>query len=265
MLLLKLPATARIMAALLPSHVKTFWDRPSATSLGRACLRRVCSIERKMKTLCRASLLVAFCGTGSSLMTQEASAQCSAQDVLQRHLSFRKAAPAVAPPKLIQPADAVPVWKTIKIGTVTNKYALLTALDGASCGVGDSVRNIFIRPELNVSVVSVTLDLVVVSVAELGITAERAPLAQIYFQARKFGFTLAPADTGPQLRLQYFDQPVGEFLNVGMDPIKMPNGEAHILVVANGGAGLLLLGQNVSANMQFFPSSQFVFVRPTIY
>ena len=151
-----------------------------------------------------------------------------------------------------------------QIGTVTSQYALLDALDAANCGVADSVRNSFSRSELNVSVVSVTLDLVVVSVAELGITAERAPLALIYSQARKLGFTLAPVDAGPYLRLQYVDQPVGEFLNVGMDPIGIPDGESIILVVANGGAGLLLLSQDVGRNMQFFPSSQFVFVRPTI-
>ena len=129
-------------------------------------------------------------------------------------------------PKLIQSANAVPVWKRIEIGTVTSKYALLDALDAANCGVADLVRNSFSPSELNVSVVSVTLDLVVVSVAELGITAERAPLALIYSQARKLGFTLAPVDAGPYLRLQYVDQPVGEFLNVGMDPIGRQDGES---------------------------------------
>ena len=78
-----------------------------------------------------------------SLITQEASAQCTPQDVLRRHLSFGEAVPPVSPPKLIQSADAVPVWKTIKSGTVANKYALLAALDSANCGVGELQFEIF--------------------------------------------------------------------------------------------------------------------------
>ena len=66
----------------------------------------------------------------------------------------------------------------------------------------------------------------------------------------------------PLLRLQYFDQPIGEFLHVGMKPISMWRGDPAIFVLVNGGAGLVLIGQNGSANVEIPATSRFLFVRP---
>jgi len=46
-----------------------------------------------------------------------------------------------------------------------------------------------------------------------------------------------------------------------MKPIKRWNGELIILNVANGGAGLLLIGQDGSADAQISVVSRFLFVR----
>jgi hypothetical protein len=105
------------------------------------------------------------------------------------------------------------------------------------------------------------VELFAVSVAELGFYADTASLADIYGRAREQGFRLAPAEVAPQLRLQYFDQPVGEFLIIGMEPIKTWEGEPVILSVVNGGAGLVVIGQNGSADAQISVASRFLFVR----
>jgi hypothetical protein len=84
----------------------------------------------------------------------------------------------------------------------------------------------------------------------------------IYSRAEQFGLGLAPAEVGPALRLHYFDQPIGEFLHVGMKPITTWTGEPGIFVVANGGARLILIGQNGGADTQMPASSAFLFVRP---
>ncbi|MFZ0673142.1 MAG: hypothetical protein WAM50_22905, partial [Pseudolabrys sp.] len=91
------------------------------------------------------------------------------------------------------------------------------------------------------------MDLVVVSGADLGTPTEPS-LADVYTLARAHGLALAPAEVGLQLRLQYLDQPVGEFLHVGMNPINTWSGEPVILVLVNGGAGLILIGTESSAN-----------------
>jgi hypothetical protein len=83
----------------------------------------------------------------------------------------------------------------------------------------------------------------------------------LYARAQRLGFGLAAAEVGPQLRLQYFDQPIGEFLIIGMEPIRTWKGERVILTVANGGAGLILIGQDGSADAQISVASRFLFVR----
>lgn len=99
------------------------------------------------------------------------------------------------------------------------------------------------------------------SAAELGFKTGTASLADIYARAKQLGFGLAAAEVGPQLRLQYFDQPIGEFLIIGMGPIRTWKGAPVILNVANGGAGLILIGQDGSPDAQISVVSRFVFVR----
>jgi hypothetical protein len=202
-----------------------------------------------------------LCTASIVLFASEASAQCTARDVLQNRLTLKKTPSATAPPIPVKSAVAVPVWKTITIGTFANPFALHNALDAAGCGIGDSAEEILARPTFTVSVTTMDVDLVAVSAAELGFQADTASLADIYARARQLGFALAAAEVAPQLRLQYFDQPLGEFL-IGMEPIKTWKGESVILTVANGGAGLILIGQDGSADAEIPVASRFLFVRP---
>src|ERR1700722_18561815 len=50
------------------------------------------------------------------LFASDAGAQCSARDVMQNHLTLKKAPSANMPPILVRSAVAVPVWKTIAVG-----------------------------------------------------------------------------------------------------------------------------------------------------
>jgi hypothetical protein len=83
-------------------------------------------------------------------------------------------------------------------------------------------------------------------------------LQEIYARARELGFRLAKAEVGPQLRLQYSYQPFGEFDNIAMAPIEQ-QGRPDIFVVANGGAGLVLLSQDAGPAAQFLPIQPFCF------
>jgi hypothetical protein len=55
-------------------------------------------------------------------------------------------------------------------------------------------------------------------------------------------------------RLQYLNQPLGEFLHIAMVPIAGRGGEPTDLTVANGGAGLVLIGGDAHPNL-VMPSS----------
>jgi hypothetical protein len=194
------------------------------------------------------------------LLASEASAQCTARDVLQNHLTLRKTPSANMPAILVKSAVAVPVWKMITVGTFATSFALRNALDAAGCGIGDSAEEILARPAFALSHTKTDVELIAVSAAELGFQTGTAPLADIYARAQKLGFGLAAAEVAPQLRLQYFDQPIGEFL-IGMEPIKTWKGEPVILTVANGGAGLILIGRDGSADAEIPVASRFLFVR----
>jgi hypothetical protein len=205
--------------------------------------------------------IVAILGIACSLLfASEAVAQCSARDVLRNQLKLKQA-PSDRPQVPIKSAADHPAWKTIRIGTFANFFALSNALDAAGCGIGNSAGEILARPTFTVSATKTSVELFTASAAELGFRTDTALLADIYARAKRLGFGLAAAEVGPQLRLQYFDQPIGEFLIIGMEPIRTWQGAPVILNVANGGTGLILIGQDGSADAQIPATSRFVFVR----
>jgi hypothetical protein len=207
------------------------------------------------------SLLAAMIGIACIvLFASEAVAQCTARDVARNHLTLRATPSANAPPPSLRSAFDVPVWRTITVGTFANSFALLNALDAAGCGMGSLAEEILARPAFNVGTMKLNVELFAVSVAELGLRTDSASLADIYARAQQLGFSLAAAEVAPQLRLQFFDQPMGEYI-IGMEPINTWNGEPVILTVANGGAGLILIGQDGSADAAIPVASRFLFVR----
>lgn len=205
-----------------------------------------------------------LCAACVLLYAGSASAQCAARDTLQNQLRLRKAPSATTPQICIKDSALdVPVWKTITIGTFRNSLSLVNALDAAGCGVGDSAGQILARPAFSVSTTATEVNLIAVSAAELGFRTDTISLADIYGRAQQLGFGLAAAEIAPQLRLQYPDQPMGEFLTVAMEPIKTWKGDPIILSVANGGAGLILIGQDGGPEARVSVISRFVFVRPS--
>jgi hypothetical protein len=76
------------------------------------------------------------------------------------------------------------------------------------------------------------------------------------------GFELSPAEIGPALRLQYLDQPHGEFLQIAMNPVARYTGELIGFDVARAGTGLLLLGGDADPATTVPGAFRFVFVRP---
>lgn len=209
---------------------------------------------------CGILIVAVLCTACTLLFASEARAQCTARDVLQNQLRLKKAPSADRPQIPIKSAVDVSVWRTITIGTFANVFALSTALDAVGCGIGNSAGEILARPTFTLRGAKTNVELFT-SVAELGFKIDTASLADIFARAKQLGFGLAAAEVGPQLRLQYIDQPIGEFLIIGMEPIRTWTGAPVILNVANGGAGLILIGQDGSADAQISVASRFVFVR----
>ncbi|MGW1422927.1 hypothetical protein ACWAT4_22765 [Bradyrhizobium manausense] len=189
-----------------------------------------------------------------------ASAQCAARDVLQNQLKFKARSPP-ASQQPIKSARDVATWKTITIGTFPDSLTLRNALDSKGCNVGGQAAEILARPTFTISSRKTNVELVDLSPAQLGFTSHTVTLASVYARAQQLGLELAEAEVGPQLRIQYFDQPIGEFLIIGMEPIKTWSGEPIILNVANGGAGLILIGQDGRSEADIPVTSRFIFAR----
>ena len=211
-----------------------------------------------MRSIGLICLLAPICAATLFFQLKDAHAQCAARDVVGSRRLLDD--PALSQtPEAIQSAAGIPVWKTIRIGTAANKWDLHRALDAANCGIGDSAEDMFAQREFLVSATKIETDLVSVSLAQLGIA--RASLQDIYARAQSLGLALAAAEVGPQLRLQYFEQPLGEFLNIAMAPMQTRDGKPEIFVVGNGGAGLLLTGATAGDTTEFHDPARFVFVR----
>ena len=211
--------------------------------------------------MCRYVVASLICAACTISFASTASAQCAARDVLQNQLKFRTSANLTSQ-RPIKSARDIPAWKTITIGSFADSITLRDALDAKGCSVGGQAAEILARPAFTVSSQKTDVELVSVSPAQLGFTSDRVPLANIYARARSLGLELAAAEVGPQLRIQYVDQPMGEFLTIGMEPIRTWGGDLIVLNVANGGAGLILIGQDGRAGADIPAATRFVFTRP---
>ncbi|MBV8509209.1 MAG: hypothetical protein JO289_03505 [Xanthobacteraceae bacterium] len=180
---------------------------------------------------------------------------------------WRSAAQARVPePVAAAPVAATqaPIWKTVTIGEYKGASAVRAAIDAAPCPIamGDLADEILGRPAFPFSRTKMDVDLVVVSVAELGFGPDGATLRDIYARAGTSGLDLCPAEVGPILRLHYLDQPIGEFLHVAMRPVATYAGELIDFTLGNGGSTLLLIGGDAGPDVVLTGGVRFVFMRP---
>ena len=176
-------------------------------------------------------------------------------------ISCATQSPALAQTKTPADAAILPIWKTISLGTYANTSALYNALDEAAIHIGVTAEEALHRTAFAVSTQRSEVELVILSVAELGF-AEPAPRGAVYNRARNLGYELCPAEVAPQLRLQYLNQRLGESIDIAMQPIQTYEGEPIGLTLANGGADLILVGAPASHESLVRPATRLVFIRP---
>jgi len=154
-----------------------------------------------------------------------------------------------------------PAWKTITLGTsLRTADEFRGALKSNGFHIGDWGNDILDKPAFTTAPKETEVDLVVVSVAELGFK-NGATRLEIYERSQELGLELCPAEVGPQLRLQYKDQPRGEWLLIGMEPITDSDGHPSVFSVECGDDGLWL-GGNHGHPGSFWPCpNRWVFLR----
>src|SRR5262249_24301028 len=129
--------------------------------------------------------------------------------------------------------------------------------------IGDSADQILGRPAVPYATTKTDVELVLISAADRGVETDSS-LADVYKRARQVGLELCPAEVGPQLRLQYRNQPRGEALAIAMEPVATYSGEPTILSLANfAPSGLLLIGSDGRSEFMVSSTFRFVFALPT--
>jgi len=154
------------------------------------------------------------------------------------------------------------IWRKIALGTYKGVDAYRRALESAGIKTGDAADEILGRPAFRYGTMKSDVELVLVSAADLGIETESS-LADVYKRARQVGLELCPAEVGPQLRLDYRNQPLGEALDIAMEPVATYRGDPTILTLVNWGTGLMLIGRDGRPESMVFRKSRFVFAVPT--
>lgn len=115
----------------------------------------------------------------------------------------------------------IKVWRKIKLGTAVKTEpgfwnATSNHMPIVNCSWGDIYRT---KDFLDsVAMNEQEVELVNVSPAEIGFE-DGAKRSRVQDRAFNLGLELCTAETGPQLRIQYPDQPKGESLEIQMKPI----------------------------------------------
>jgi len=156
------------------------------------------------------------------------------------------------------PWEKPEIFKIIEIGTHKDVKSLRKALEESGARIGNWGGDILNKTKLSKSKQS--LDLVVLSVKELGFP-QGAELKDIYEAAGNQGLDLCPAEVGPQLRLQYLDQPSGEWLIIAMEPISDSDGDLSLFFVGLSDDGRWLGACCGSPDYHWGAGYRFVFVR----
>ena len=97
---------------------------------------------------------------------------------------------------------------TLTLGTHGSGDALLDALIEEKCRISVWATQTLENPDFPVAAAEITVDIVVVSMLELGfVEGELATLDTIYARAKQMGLETCPLGIAPQLRLQFLNQP----------------------------------------------------------
>jgi hypothetical protein len=155
------------------------------------------------------------------------------------------------------------IWRKITLGTYKGVDAYRDALDSARIKIGDAADEILGQPVLPYAKIKTDVELAVFSAAELGVESDKSSLSDVYERARQAGLELCPAEVAPQLRLDYRDQPLGDALNIAMEPVATHSGEPTILALVNFGTGLALIGSDGRSEFMVPRTWRFVFALPT--
>lgn len=153
-------------------------------------------------------------------------------------------------------------FRNIELGTgIKNGPAFQKAIEAQGMKVYKYAEQVLKNPDFKVVGEHERAELVEVSVVSIGFEKTTRYYA-ICQRASELGLELCPAEVGPQLRLQYKDQPLNEWLVVAMKAISDSDGVPRVFGVNRRVDGLWLGADRGRPDYEWLPELRFVFLRP---
>lgn len=164
---------------------------------------------------------------------------CNAKEAGRQFTAFLKSGARMI-------AAAFPVFRTIKVGTGPKTADEFRAtLKAKGYAISDLANNLLSQPAFVVASQEADVDLVVLTTAKLTGNREGGTTLEVFAGAARLGLYECAPDDGPQLCRQYPNQPLGEWLNLGMDPITSSGGRLSVFSVVHFSTGLSLCANYV--------------------
>ncbi len=143
-----------------------------------------------------------------------------------------------------------------------NKKELEKELKENKVWISDYAKSMMNNSDFTTSKKLEQLNLARITVKSLGFP-NGATTDEIYKKAEELGLELCPAEVGPQLRLQYLDQPNGEYIFIGMKQISDSVGYPSVFNVLRYDDGRLELdGRSAKPDDRWGGGRGFVFRMP---
>ena len=157
--------------------------------------------------------------------------------------------------------------RTITLGTHKTVSEMQSAITDAGKKISDWGNGIMDQPAFTIAQQEEKLHLVETSVAEIGFPKgttyktfrERAVGTEVEFEGETYTVELCPNEAGPKLRIEYDDQPKGEWLRVAMEAITDSGGRLTLFDVGHVGGAVWLSGRSGRGDDDWGGEDRFMF------
>lgn len=135
---------------------------------------------------------------------------------------------------------------------------LIREMEQAHINISNYAKSMLENREFVPGKQSEEMTLIRLTVADLGFRTG-ATTEKIYERAEALGLELVPPDGGPHYRLKYQNQPLGEWVYMGMKQMADSGGNPSVFELVRNGGGLWLGNVWADARGEWFPYVMFVF------
>ncbi|PWB39006.1 MAG: hypothetical protein C3F02_01195 [Parcubacteria group bacterium] len=177
-------------------------------------------------------------------------------EIMQRHIDDPKGLQTLLRKVFL----TFPILMTVKLGTgLKTADNFRQAIKKAKMDIGSWASDLLNQDAFRVAGQPTEVSIIAPTVAELGFK-DGARYADICQRGVEMGYELCPSELGPQLRLQYQNQPKGEVLWLAMEAIRRSGGLLSTFFVGHGDGGLWLRGGGAVPGGFFRAGDRIVFV-----